>query len=110
MKKKLKAAGEAKGLKYLLRLYVTGTTPRSARSIFNLRKLCDDQLTGRYQLEVVDIYQQPELARAQQIIASPTLIKSRPLPLRRLVGDFSDRERLMMGLGLQTKNSLTCGQ
>jgi circadian clock protein KaiB len=104
MKKKTKAVAKTQESKYVLRLYVTGTTPRSARSIFNLRNLCEDRLEGRYDLEVVDIYQQPELARAEQIIAAPTLIKTLPLPLRRLVGDLSDRERVLVGLDLQPKN------
>jgi circadian clock protein KaiB len=105
MKKKTKAVAKkkktAQELKYVLRLFVTGATPRSARSIFNLRNLCEDRLEGRYRIEVVDIYQQPELARAEQIIAAPTLIKTLPLPLRRLVGDLSDRERVLAGLDLQ---------
>jgi circadian clock protein KaiB len=86
---------------YLLRLYVTGSTPRSARSIFNIRKLCEERLLGRYQLEVVDIYQQPEMARQEQIVAAPTLIKKLPLPLRKLVGDLSDEERVLTGLDLK---------
>ena len=103
MKKKAKTAAKSQEPKYVLRLYITGSTPRSSRSIFNLRNLCEDRLMGRYQLEVVDIYQQPELARAQQIIAAPTLIKSLPLPLRRLVGDLSDRERVLVGLDLKPR-------
>src|ERR1700685_1757654 len=77
---------------YMLRLYVTGQTPRSLQSIENLRALCTKYLAGQFQLEVVDIYQEPAMAAAGQIIAAPTLIKSMPLPLRRLVGDFSDQE------------------
>ena len=77
------------------------TPPRSARSIFNIRSFCEDKLSGRYKLEVVDIYQQPELAREEQIIAAPTLIRSLPLPLRKLVGDLSDRERVVAGLDLR---------
>jgi circadian clock protein KaiB len=83
-----------------LRVFVTGTTPRSTRSIVNLRAFCDKFLAGHYELEVVDIYQQPAVARDEQIIAAPTLIKSLPLPLRRLVGDFSDRGRVALGLGI----------
>jgi circadian clock protein KaiB len=85
---------------YKLRLYITGNTPRSQRSLLNVRSLCEKELAGRYQLEVIDIYQQPEMAREQQIIAAPTLIRATPLPLRRLVGDFSDRERVMAGLDI----------
>ena len=85
---------------YVLRLFVTGTTPRSTRSIINIRNFCDRFLEGHYELEVVDIYQQPTAARDEQIIAAPTLIKSLPLPLRRLVGDFSDQDRVAAGLDL----------
>jgi circadian clock protein KaiB len=85
---------------YVLRLFVTGTTPRSTRSIINVRNFCDRFLQGHYELEVVDIYQQPTAARDEQIIAAPTLIKSLPLPLRRLVGDFSDQDRVAAGLDL----------
>ena len=85
---------------YVLRLFVTGTTPRSTRSIINVRNFCDRFLEGHYELEVVDIYQQPTAAREEQIIAAPTLIKSLPLPLRRLVGDFSDQDRVAAGLDL----------
>jgi circadian clock protein KaiB len=85
---------------YILRLFVTGTTPRSTRSIVNIREFCNHFLEGHYELEIVDIYQQPTAARDEQIIAAPTLIKSLPLPLRRLVGDFSDQDRVATGLGM----------
>jgi circadian clock protein KaiB len=87
--------------KYLLRLYVTGQTPRSLRSVENLQRLCEKYLPGRFALEVIDIYQQPALAAEGQIIAAPTLIKAMPLPLRRLVGDFSDSERVVLDLDLK---------
>ena len=86
---------------YLLRLYVTGQTPRSLQSVENLQRLCDKHLAGRFSLEVIDIYQQPALAAEGQIIAAPTLIKAMPLPLRRLVGDFSDANRVVLGLDLK---------
>jgi circadian clock protein KaiB len=86
---------------YILRLYVTGQTPRSLRSVENLQRLCEKYLTGRFSLEVIDIYQQPALAAEGQIIAAPTLIKTMPLPLRRLVGDFSDANRVVLGLDLK---------
>ncbi len=89
-------------IRYILRLYVTGQTPRSLRSIENLRKLCEKYLKGQFDLEVIDIYQQPALAAEGQIIAAPTLIKTMPLPLRRLVGDFSDQDRVVLGLDLKT--------
>jgi len=87
--------------KYLLRLFVTGQTPRSVKSIENLKRLCERYLKGRYELEVIDIYQQPGLASENQIIAAPTLIKRLPLPLRRLVGDFSNHDRVVVGLDLK---------
>jgi circadian clock protein KaiB len=86
--------------RYVLRLYVTGMTPRSAQAIKNLRAICEEYLDGRYELDVIDIYQQPVLTRGEQIIAAPTLIKKLPLPMRRLVGDMSDRERVLLGLDL----------
>ena len=86
--------------RYILRLYVTGMTARSARAIENLRAICDEYLDGRYDLEVVDIYQQPVLTRGEQIIAAPTLIKKLPLPMRRIIGDMSNRERVLIGLDL----------
>ena len=88
------------GRKFLLRLYVTGQTPRSIRSIDNLKQFCEKHLHGKYEIEVIDIYQQPALAKENQIIAAPTLIKQLPLPLRRLVGDFSNRDRILSGLDL----------
>ncbi len=88
-------------LMYSLRLYITGQTPRSAGSVQNLKKVCDQYLAGHFELEVIDIYQQPELAQKAQIIAAPTLVKSLPLPLRRLVGDLSNQQRVLMGLDLQ---------
>jgi len=91
---------------YLLRLYVTGSTPASVRAIMNIKKLCEEHLQGRYDLEVVDLYQKPHLAQGEQIIAAPTLIKKLPLPLRRVIGDMSNFERVLVGLDLrQLKNT-----
>jgi circadian clock protein KaiB len=89
----------------VLRLYVTGTTARSTRAITNLRQLCEQHLPDRYELEVVDVYQQPELAAREQLVAVPTLIKRLPLPLRRLVGDLSNRQRVLAGLDLSVISS-----
>ena len=91
--------------KYVLRLYVTGMTPKSTQAIVNVQKLCEKHLAGRYELKVIDIYQQPKLAKGEQIIATPTLIKKLPLPLRRLIGDMSDMERVLIGIDLKPKNS-----
>ena len=96
-----KALEDTKNHKYVLKLFVAGNTPRSALAIENIRKICETNLRGRYTLEVIDIYQQPELARDQQILAAPTLIKSLPLPLRRIIGDLSTSERVIVGLDLQ---------
>ena len=85
---------------HVLRLYVAGTTARSARAIATARRVLEARLSGRYTLAVVDIYQDPEAARVHQIIAAPTLIRLRPLPLRRLIGDLSDEARVLAALGL----------
>jgi circadian clock protein KaiB len=85
---------------YRLRLFVSGTTPRSARAIQNIRALCEQKLHGRYELEVIDIYQHPEYAKPEQIIVTPTLVKKLPAPLRKIIGDLSDRERVLVGLDL----------
>ncbi len=88
---------------YVLRLYITGMTPRSTRAIENIREICDKHLKGHYELEIIDLYQNPQLAQGEQIIAAPTLIKKLPVPLRRLVGDLSDTERVLLGLDLRPK-------
>ena len=98
-----KALKTADREKYVLKLYVTGLTPASTRAITNIKKICEEHLQGRYELEVIDIYQQPVLARGEQIIAAPTLIKKLPLPLRRFIGDMSDSERILLGLDLRPK-------
>jgi len=86
--------------RYILRLYITGLTARSSRAVNNLRTICDEYLEGRYDLEVIDIYQQPALTKGEQIIAAPTLIKKLPLPMRRIIGDMSNREGVLLGLDL----------
>jgi circadian clock protein KaiB len=86
---------------YVLRLYVTGTTAHSARAIVNIRKFCEEHLAGRYELKVIDLSQDPALAKGEQIVAAPTLIKKLPLPLRRFIGDMSRTERLLVGLDLR---------
>ncbi len=87
--------------RYVLRLYVAGMTARSARAISNIKQICEEHLKGRYDLQVIDIYQQPVLAQGEQIIAVPTLIKKLPPPLRRIIGDLSDRERVLIGLDVR---------
>jgi circadian clock protein KaiB len=85
---------------YRLRLFVTGTTPRSARAIQNLRTICEDHLQGRYDLDVVDIYQHPEHVKAEQIVVTPTLVKQFPGPARKLIGDLSDTARVLAALDI----------
>jgi circadian clock protein KaiB len=82
--------------KYAFRLYVTGVTPRSTKAIQNLKELCEKHLEGQYEVEVVDIYQQPDLAKGQQIIAAPTLVKHFPLPLKKFIGDLSNSEHILV--------------
>ncbi len=90
--------------KYVLRLYVAGTTPRSQEAIQTVTSICKEHLEGRYELQVVDIYQQPTLARGEQIIAAPTLVKKLPEPLRKIIGSMADKEKVLVGLDLQKKN------
>jgi circadian clock protein KaiB len=85
---------------YLLRLFVTGSTPRSVRAIQNIRAICEEKLQGRYELEVIDIYQHPEDVKREQIVVAPTLVKKLPLPFRKIIGDLSDRERVLVGLDI----------
>jgi circadian clock protein KaiB len=86
--------------RYRLRLYVTGATPNSARAIVNLKEFCETHLKDNYELEIIDIYQQPLTAEADQVIAIPMLIKLAPMPQRRLIGDMSDKEKIFKGLNL----------
>ena len=86
---------------YLFRLYVSGTTPRSAAAVVNVRRICEQYLPGHYELEVIDVYQQPAATKAAQIIAVPTLIKELPFPRQRFVGDMSNTERIVIGLNLK---------
>lgn len=96
-----KAENISQSSKYILRLYVAGSTARSMAAISNLKIICDEKLAGRYSLEVIDLYQQPQLAAGHQIIAIPTLIKELPPPLRRIIGDLSDTEKVLVGLDLK---------
>jgi circadian clock protein KaiB len=87
---------------YVLRLYVTGSNARSAHAIENMRRICDEYLAGRHELQVVDIYQRPEAAREFQLIAAPTLVKLLPAPLRRIVGDLSDQHKVLVSLEIRS--------
>ncbi len=86
---------------YLLKLYITGMTQQSVMAIDNLKEICEEHLKGRYTLEVIDLYKNPSLAKGEQIIAAPTLIKKLPLPLRRIIGNMSDTEHVLVGLDLK---------
>ncbi len=88
---------------FVLRLYVAGITPRSAEAIASVTATCEEHLAGRYELEIIDIYQQPILAKGERIIAAPTLVRKLPLPLRRLIGNMSRKERILVGLDLRPK-------
>jgi circadian clock protein KaiB len=93
-----------KSKEYVLRLYVAGTTSKSLRAVANIKEICETSLKNRYDLEVIDIYQQPILVKGEQIIAAPTLVKQLPLPLRKFIGDMSDTERILVGLDLRPKD------
>lgn len=84
--------------KYLLKLYVTGSSPRAEQAIENLRQICEQDLHSKYELEVIDVLEHPELAEEARILATPTLIKQLPPPLRRVIGDLSNREKVLLGL------------
>ena len=101
LEKAVVARGPAK---YFLRLYVAGATDRSRQAILRARQLCEDDLSGNCKLEVIDVYQQPILARDGQIVATPTLVREFPRPVRRLIGNLSDRASLFVGLDLGTSH------
>jgi circadian clock protein KaiB len=96
-----KDASENSG--YLLQLYIAGATPRSRQAITNIKEICEEHLRGRYHLEVTDIYQNPETLANDNVVAAPTLIKKHPLPVRRFIGDLSDRDKVTNGLALKKK-------
>ena len=87
--------------KYLLRLFVTSASSRTATAIANLRRICEQELAGQYDLEIIDVLEHPDLAENEKILATPTLIKSLPLPLRRVIGDLSNTEKVLLGLEVQ---------
>jgi len=99
------AAATRKDPAFVLRLYVAGATPQSTRALMNIKEICEEHLQGRYELDVVDVFVKPAQARAEDIVAVPTLLKKLPAPLRRLVGDLSNRERVLIGLNLKPKQS-----
>ena len=96
-----KRATTADSSKYLLRLYVAGQTPKSMQAFSNLKKICEEHLAGRYQIEVVDLTQNPALARGDQILALPAVVRQLPPPVKKIIGDFSNAERVLVGLDLR---------
>jgi len=101
VRKKPDAAARAESVRYSLRLFVTGISPRSSRAIVNIRKVCEEHLKGQYELEVIDITKHPEMAKSEQILAAPTLVRKLPLPLRRFIGDMSETGKLLIGLDIE---------
>lgn len=87
-------------MKHTLRLYVTGLTAHSQTAIKNLKALCEEELKGQYEIEVVDVLEHPELAEDEKILATPTLVKKLPVPIRKIIGDLSDRAKVLLGLDL----------
>lgn len=90
--------------KYKLRLYITGNTPRSESAISKIKDICKNELLDEYEINIIDVLEQPELAEQDKILATPTLIKELPPPLRRIIGDLTDSEKVIVGLDLQKKN------
>ncbi len=95
--------GAATDKQFVLKLYVSGASSRSSKAIENIRNFCEEHLRGRYELEVIDIYQQPKLLEKDQVVAAPTLVKQLPPPLRKLIGDMSSAEKIMIGLNIKPK-------
>jgi circadian clock protein KaiB len=94
-----------KRARYILRLYVTGSTGRSLRAVYNLKKICEEHLPDDYDLEVIDIYKDPEAAREAQIVAAPTLVKKLPQPIRKFVGDLSNTQKILVGLDIYKRQA-----
>ncbi|HLP18315.1 MAG TPA: circadian clock KaiB family protein [Bacteroidota bacterium] len=101
-----RAVRSGKQENYVLRLYIAGLTPRSTAAVESVKRLCEEYLQGRYDLEIIDIYHNPTLAKGEQIIAAPTLIKKLPLPLRRLIGDMADEKKFLIGMDLRSKTDI----
>ena len=100
-KKKAKVTAKAKKKSYILRLYITSNTQKSNHAVDNIKRICETHLKGQYDLEVIDIYKHPELAKGEQIIAVPTLIKFLPSPLKKLIGDLSNEEKVLLCLDIK---------
>jgi circadian clock protein KaiB len=96
--------------RYLLKLYVTGQSPRTERAIANLRRLCKEELDGRYEIEIIDVLEHPQVAEDDRILATPTLIKQLPPPLRRVIGDLSNRDKVLLGLDVRPRDESAQGE
>jgi circadian clock protein KaiB len=94
---------ENEGDAYILRLYVAGQTPKSMAAMANLKKICDEHLDGRYKIEIIDLIEKPQLAKNDRILAIPTLVRKLPEPLKRIIGDLSDHDRVLVGLDLRIR-------
>lgn len=99
----MKAHRKPAASRYVLRLYVAGQSPKSVNAIANIKRICEENLQDRYVLDVIDLYQQPQLAQGEQVIAVPTLIRKLPQPLRRIIGDMSNTERVLVGLDIRSE-------
>jgi circadian clock protein KaiB len=97
------ATSSSPGPNYQLRLYVAGHTPKSALALTNLKQICEEHLQGRYEIEVVDLLENPQLARGDQILAVPTLVRRLPEPIKKIIGDLSNTERVLVGLDLRER-------
>jgi circadian clock protein KaiB len=103
---KSQADRECRVSEYIIKLYVTGRTPRSVQAIANLSRICDEELSGRYELVVIDVLERPQLAEDEKIHATPTVVKELPVPIRRIIGDLSDRDRVLVGLDLRAASDV----
>ena len=101
--KKSTAGRSRRKARYLLRLYVTGTTEKSIRAIQNVRRICEEHLSGRYRIEIIDLLKHPQLARGDQIVAVPTLVRHLPPPMKKIIGDLSNEESVLVGLDLRPR-------
>ncbi len=99
-----KTAGEENGEVYILRLYVAGQTPKSLTAFANLKRICEEHLAGRYTIEVIDLLEHPQLAKGDQIFAVPTLVRKLPPPLRKIIGDLSNTEKVLVGLDIRPRS------
>jgi circadian clock protein KaiB len=101
-----KKPADARSGRWTLRLYIAGETPKAVAALHNLKLICEEQLKGRYSIQVINLLENPRLARDNQILAVPTLVRKLPIPVRKIIGDLSDRERVLVGLDLVGQNAV----